>query len=110
MTTTIAQDTYAAVNEMIAADGVTKQEAFKRLGEQTGKNPGTVAANYYRQQNKEASESRSSRPARARRPRRSSPDTELSDALARLEESLQAVVRIAVERDKQLEALRALLR
>lgn len=47
---------------------------------------------------------------RARRTRRSSPDTELSDALARLEESLQAVVRIAVERDKQLEALKALLR
>jgi hypothetical protein len=44
----IARETYAVVERLTQADGITRREAFARLGAETGRRPGTVAAAYYR--------------------------------------------------------------
>ena len=43
----IGRETFEKV-EALTADGGSKSDAFKRIAQQTGRSPGTVAANYYR--------------------------------------------------------------
>jgi hypothetical protein len=98
----VAQDTYEQVNRIIREQGIKKQAAFQAIGEQTGKPAGTVAANYYRQQKKEV---RVAVNRRGRRPRQD----ELQAALARLEEAVKDVQRIALAQGKQLASLKDVL-
>ena len=44
----VGAEIYDQVEQMLAQEKMTRTEAFKRLSEQTGRRPGTVAANYYR--------------------------------------------------------------
>ena len=44
----IGAEIYDQVEQMLANEKITRTEAFNRLSEQTGRRPGTVAANYYR--------------------------------------------------------------
>src|SRR5947208_1660366 len=44
----VGQQIYADVNRIIDAEGISKQEAFARVGAAQGRRTGTVAANYYR--------------------------------------------------------------
>jgi hypothetical protein len=44
---TIGPEIYARVNTLVA-EGKTRTEAFKQIGEERKSRPGTVAANYYR--------------------------------------------------------------
>lgn len=43
----------AEVNRLVASEGITKNEAFKRIAESTGRSPGTVSVTYYRITGKE---------------------------------------------------------
>jgi hypothetical protein len=45
---TIAAQTHAAVEDLVPVEGLTKAQAFERLGAESGRQPGTVAAAYYR--------------------------------------------------------------
>jgi hypothetical protein len=39
---------FAQIEKMVAAEKIGRTEAFKRLAQKSGRQPGTVAANYYR--------------------------------------------------------------
>lgn len=38
----------AEVDRLVATEGITKNEAFKRIAESMGRSPGTVSVTYYR--------------------------------------------------------------
>jgi len=44
----IGAEIYDQVERLLAQEKITRTEAFKRLSDETGRRPGTVAANYYR--------------------------------------------------------------
>jgi hypothetical protein len=44
----IGQEIFERVQKMLAEEKLTHTEAFRRISEETGRLPGTVAANYYR--------------------------------------------------------------
>jgi hypothetical protein len=44
----MAAETYAAVNDIVRRQGLTRAQAFGHLGVEQGRQPGTVAAAYYR--------------------------------------------------------------
>jgi hypothetical protein len=45
---TIGVEIFEEVEKIVAADGITRSAAFQRISERTGRQQGTVAANYYR--------------------------------------------------------------
>ena len=45
---TIGKQIYAQVEQLTAQGGMTRLAAFKQIAEASGRQPGTVAANYYR--------------------------------------------------------------
>ncbi|MGD9763606.1 MAG: hypothetical protein AB7V27_07830 [Candidatus Binatia bacterium] len=44
----IGTEIFDQVEKLVAAEQVGRTEAFRRLAQKTGRQPGTVAANYYR--------------------------------------------------------------
>src|SRR6266542_2312068 len=44
----IGAEIYEQVERILAEEKMNRTEAFKRLSDETGRRPGTVAANYYR--------------------------------------------------------------
>jgi hypothetical protein len=44
----IGQQIYEQVQELVAREGITRSAAFARISEATGRQAGTVSANYYR--------------------------------------------------------------
>jgi hypothetical protein len=45
---TLAAQTHAAVDDLVRVEGLTKAQAFERLGAESGRRPGIVSAAYYR--------------------------------------------------------------
>ena len=52
---------FAEVNELVAGEGVTRSEAFRRLSLASGRRPGTISEHYYRTARKDASARMTSR-------------------------------------------------
>lgn len=44
----IGNEIFEQVEKIVAAEGITRSDAFQRLSDETGRRAGTVAANYYR--------------------------------------------------------------
>jgi hypothetical protein len=44
----VGPEIFAQIEKMVAAEKIGRTEAFRRLAQKTGRQPGTVAANYYR--------------------------------------------------------------
>lgn len=44
----VGPEIFAQIEKMVAAEKIGRTEAFNRLAQKTGRQPGTVAANYYR--------------------------------------------------------------
>jgi hypothetical protein len=44
----VGPEIFAQIDKMVAAEKIGRTEAFRRLAKQSGRQPGTVAANYYR--------------------------------------------------------------
>ena len=44
----IGEQIFEQVQTLVAAEGITRTEAFQRIAEQRNSRPGTVSANYYR--------------------------------------------------------------
>lgn len=44
----VGPEIFAQIEKMVAAEKIGRTEAFKRLAQKSGRQPGTVAANYYR--------------------------------------------------------------
>jgi hypothetical protein len=120
---TIGPEIYERVNALVA-EGKTRTEAFKQIGEERGSRAGTVAANYYRVARAtgkpgtraKRSTTRSSRakttatgPARTRRAQASSrstaPDGDIGQIAQQIAELTQQLVRQVKARDDQLRKL-----
>jgi hypothetical protein len=105
----VGQQIYAEVNRIIDAEGISKQDAFKRVGEAQGRQTGTVAANYYRVARSEGSDRGASRsrrpPARpgGRGRRRTGSDT--GAAITALRGALDELGRAIREQDREIARL-----
>ena len=44
----VGPEIFAQIEKMVAAEKIGRTEAFRRLAQKSGRQPGTVAANYYR--------------------------------------------------------------
>ncbi len=44
----VGPEIFAQIEKLVAAEKIGRTEAFRRLAQKTGRQPGTVAANYYR--------------------------------------------------------------
>ena len=104
----IGTEIFEEVEALVAAEQITRSEAFKRISERTGRREGTVAANYYRiarktgapllPRGRRANAQKAAAPGRGRGRRAVSTagGGDLSTALARVStalEELQAAVR-----------------
>lgn len=104
----IGVEIFEEVERIVSAEGITRSEAFQRISDASGRQPGTVAANYYRvaRQRGAALAPRTRRaPGRPRRGRAavsSDADAALSRAMSALEE-LSAIVR---RQDQEIARLR----
>ena len=87
----IGAEIFEQIEKIVADQKVSRSAAFRRLGEKTGRQPGTVAANYYRVARKRGVKlrKRAGRRGAAGAVRRSgrSGQTAISRALAALEQA-----------------------
>jgi hypothetical protein len=104
---TVAAQTHAAVEELVRAQGLTKAQAFERLGAESGRRPGTVAAAYYRAVRNAAARAGARGPARraATRARQSGGSATRTAEAAR--EALQELVGLVRRQEQELAQLRA---
>ncbi len=104
----VGQQIYAEVNRIIDAEGISKQEAFQRVGEAQGRQTGTVAANYYRVARREGSDrvaSRARRGPRAAARGRRRPGSDTGSAIAALKGALDELGRALREQDREIARL-----
>jgi hypothetical protein len=95
----IGQEIFTQIEELIAKEKMSRSEAFRRLGERTGRRSGTVAANYYRI----ARKSRSGGASRRKLVRGSSRSGTAARKAGRLFNELVAVIQ---EQDLEMDRLR----
>jgi hypothetical protein len=105
---TVGEEIYEQVERLVAAEKIGRTEAFGRISEQTGRKPGTVAANYYRVARKRG-EGR--RPRRAQEPRGARRRTRAGGgsttaALGQLREALEALGAAVKSQEEELRQLR----
>lgn len=108
----IGVEIFEEVEKIVAAEGITRSEAFQRLSEQTGRRAGTVAANYYRiaRQRGAVRPRGGGAPAsggRRGRPRRSSGGAsgDVDAALARVSEAIDDLVAVVKRQQRDLARL-----
>ena len=99
----VGQQIYAEVNRIIAAEGISKQDAFARVGEAQGRQTGTVAANYYRLARREVGGRVASRARRAsgRRGRRRA-GADAGAAISALKGALEELGRAIRDQDREI--------
>jgi len=100
----VGQQIYAEVNRIIDAEGISKQDAFTRVGEAQGRQTGTVAANYYRVARAEGGGRVASR-SRRRLARRSRGGSDASAAVKALRGALDDLGRAIREQDRVIARL-----
>lgn len=105
----IGVEIFEEVEKIVAADGITRSEAFQRLSEQTGRRAGTVAANYYRiarQRGAVRPRGGASSAARPGRPRKNSVGSgDVEQALARVSQAIDDLVVVVKRQQKDLNRL-----
>jgi len=102
----VAAETHAAVEELLRAQGLTKAQAFERLGAESGRRPGTVAAAYYRAaRGGAAATGRIVGRRRAGGGRRA--DTGATGALEAARDALEQLVVLVRRQEQELARLRA---
>jgi hypothetical protein len=94
--------------ERLVADGMNKTQAFEAISERTGRQAGTVAANYYRVARQRGAELRPRRPRGERAGRRSrSGGGDVNAALAKATAALDELARAVRQQEQELGRLRA---
>src|SRR4051812_15212052 len=116
----VGAKTFARVNDIIKAEGISKQEAFERVGKELKSNRGAVAANYYRV----AKAQRATPPSRQRPGSTSSPSSvratrttpagratkpSLDDIADELTRSISALVQAVKQQNREVTQLRTRL-
>lgn len=107
----IGVEIFEEVEKIVAAEGITRSEAFQRLSEQTGRRAGTVAANYYRIARQRgavrprgggAAPSGAGRRGRPRRGGGGGASGDVDAALARVSEALDDLVAVVKRQQRDL--------
>ena len=110
----VGKETFAQV-EALVKQGKSKTEAFAEIAAETGRNAGTVSANYYRVARASGSSKprrkRASTPARTVRPRTtrataSSSGSDIDGLASDLVESVSALAEAVKRQDAEVSALR----
>src|SRR6476620_2560312 len=104
----VGRQIYAEVNRIIAAAGISKQDAFARVGEAQGRQTGTVAANYYRVARREGGARVASRARRASgrgRGRRRRQGSDVGAVITQLRSALNELGRAIQEQDREIARL-----
>lgn len=97
----VGQQIFTQVQDMLAKEKITHSEAFRRISEETGRRPGTVAANYYRIARMQGlGRTRGGGPGRPRGRRASGATGDVGQALARATQALDDLA-VAVRRQEQ---------
>jgi hypothetical protein len=105
---TVAAQTHTAVEDLVRAEGLTKAQAFERLGAESGRRPGTVAAAYYRAARSAAAARVGTRgPARRAGTRVRKSGGDATRALETVRDALQGLVELAHRQEQELTQLRA---
>lgn len=95
--------------ERLVADGMNKSQAFEAISERTGRQAGTVAANYYRVARQRGTELRPRRRRNGAAPTRRGRATggDVGTALANLTAALDELARAVRRQEQELARLRA---
>ena len=106
----IGVEIFEEIEKIVAADGITRSEAFQRLSEQTGRRAGTVAANYYRitrQRGAVRPHGGGSSAGRPGRPRKNASvgSGDVDQALARVSQAIDDLVVVVKRQQKDLARL-----
>jgi hypothetical protein len=105
----IGVEIYEQVERMLAEDKITRAEAFKRLSDETGRKPGTVAANYYRiaRQRGAPLQPRGRRGSRTGRGRGRAGSGDAAAALSRAMSALDELSGVVRRQEQEISRLRA---
>jgi hypothetical protein len=105
----IGVEIFEQVERMLAEDKITRAEAFKRLSDETGRKPGTVAANYYRIARKRGAplQPRGRRGSRAGRGRGRAGSGDAAAALGRAMSALEELSGVVRRQEQEISRLRA---
>ncbi|MCC6830041.1 MAG: hypothetical protein IT200_01740 [Thermoleophilia bacterium] len=103
----IGVEIFEQVEKIVAAEGITRSEAFQRLSDQTGRRAGTVAANYYRVARQRGTvRPRAASGSRRGRPRRGGGDSgDVDAALSRVSEAIDDLVAVVKRQQRDLSRL-----
>jgi hypothetical protein len=104
---TLAAQTHAAVEDLVRAQGLTKTQAFERLGAESGRRPATVAAAYYRAARNAAARAGSRGPGRRAGTRARQSGGGAIGALETASAALQELVELVRRQEQELAQLRA---
>jgi hypothetical protein len=104
---TLAAQTHAAVEDLVGAQGLTKAQAFERLGAESGRRPGTVAAAYYRAARNAAARAGARGPGRRAGARARQSGSGGMRALEAARDALQELTELVRLQDRELAQLRA---
>ncbi len=100
----IGEQIFEQVERLVSAEKLTRTQAFQRISDETGRRPGTVAANYYRIARLRGA------PLKRRRPRAgrggASGQTDGAAALASAQEALAELAGVVKRQDAELTRLR----
>jgi hypothetical protein len=104
---TVAAQTHTAVEDLVRAEGLTKAQAFERLGAESGRRPGTVAAAYYRAARNAAARAGTRGPGRRAGTRGRQGGDGAMTALETASAALQELVELVRRQEQELAQLRA---
>jgi hypothetical protein len=91
---TIGRQIFAQVEQLTAHGGMTRLAAFKQIAEASGRQVGTVTANYYRVARQQGV------PLRSRRPRSA------ASGASRISDMVRAVQQLLERQDEEIQRLR----
>lgn len=99
----IGVEIFEQVEKMVAETGINRTEAFQRISEESGRRPGTVAANYYRVARQRGT---TLLPRGGRGRRRNGAATDVDAALARAIAAVEELATVARANEEELGRLR----
>jgi hypothetical protein len=102
----VGQQIFAQVQEMVAEEKITHSEAFRRISEETGRRPGTVAANYYRIARMQGLGRPRGGPGRPRGRRSGGATGDVGQALARATQALDDLSAAVRRQEQEIARLR----
>jgi hypothetical protein len=103
----IGVEIFEQVEKIVAEEGINRTEAFQRISGETGRRPGTVAANYYRVARQRGADlqTRGGRGRRRARTRAAS-SSDVEAVLSRISAAMNELSELVRSQERELNRLR----